>query len=94
MNERLLRIEEVSLLVNSSTQTINNWYRWKRMNPEHPLAKMLPDYLQSGERQTRYWKNSDIWGILEFKQNLPHGRTGILGDITQKRYRMKKEKGE
>ena len=31
MAEKLLRIEEVALLVDSSTQTINNWYRWKSM---------------------------------------------------------------
>ena len=59
MAEQLLRIEEVALLVGSSTQTINNWYRWKKMNPEHPLAKMLPDFTQSGERQKRFWKRQE-----------------------------------
>lgn len=56
MNEQLLRIEEVALLVGTSTQTINNWYRWKRLHPDHELAKLLPDYIQENPRQMRYWK--------------------------------------
>lgn len=90
MPEKLLRIEEVALLVGSSTQTINNWYRFKALHPEHPLAQKLPAYQQSGPRQKRYWKKSDIWAITEFKNSLPHGRAGILGDITQKKLRRQK----
>lgn len=91
MAEQKLRIEEVALLVGASTQTINNWYRWKRSNLDHPLAKLLPDYVQEGPRQMRYWNKSDIWSITEFKNSIPHGRNGILGDITQKYARNKKE---
>jgi predicted DNA-binding transcriptional regulator AlpA len=87
MSEKLLRIEEVALLVGASTQTINNWYRWKKLNPDHPLAKLLPDYTQEGIRQMRFWKKSDVWAIVEFKNSIPHGRNGILGDITQRRNR-------
>lgn len=87
MAEKLLRIEEVALLVGASTQSINNWYRWKKLNPEHTLAKLLPDYIQEGARQMRFWKNSDVWKIVEFKNSIPHGRNGILGDITQRRNR-------
>lgn len=90
--EKLLRIEEVALLVGSSTQTINNWYRWKKIHPENELAKLLPDYIQQGNRQIRYWKNSDIWSIIEFKNSIPHGRNGILGDITQKKSKKKEDK--
>jgi hypothetical protein len=94
MAEKLLRIEEVALLVNTSTQTINNWYRWKKLHPEHSLAKLLPDYIQSGPRQTRYWKRTDVWSIAEFKNNIPHGRNGILGEITQKSSRVNKQMEE
>lgn len=94
MAEQLLRIEEVALLVNSSVQTINNWYRWKKLHPEHQLASKLPDYVQSGSRQTRYWKKSDIWSIVEFKNLIPHGRYGILGDITQTHARIVKERNK
>ena len=91
--EQLLRIEEVALLVNTSTQTINNWYRWKKLNPNHELAKLLPDYIQEGPRQTRYWKKADVWTIAEFKSSIPHGRNGILGEITQKSARANKKIG-
>jgi hypothetical protein len=91
MSEQKLRIEEVALLVGCSTQTINNWYRWKALHPEHPLASMLPDYKQEGPRQMRFWNKEDIWSIAEFKNAIPHGRNGILGDITQKRTKKESE---
>lgn len=91
MAEQLLRIEEVALLVGSSVQTVNIWYRWKRSNPNHELAKLLPDYIQSGERQKRFWKKSDIWSIVEFKNSLPHGRNGILSDVTQRYIKNRKK---
>lgn len=83
-DEKLLRAEEVALLVGISTQTLNNWYRWKHLHPDHQLASLLPDYIQSGPKQMRFWKKSDIWTIAQFKNAIPHGRNGILGDITQK----------
>lgn len=86
-----LRIEEVALRIGSSVQTINYWYRWKKLNPENEYAKLLPDYVQDGANQTRYWNSEDIWKLIEFKQKLPHGRKGILGDVTQK-YRKGEKK--
>lgn len=88
-NKRM-KIEEVALVVGVSVKTINNWYAWKRENPEHELAKLLPNYVQEGERQTRYWNYSDIHKLANFKANVPKGRNGILAGVTQK-YRKKKE---
>lgn len=82
--EKLLRAEEVALLVGISTQTLNNWYRWKRLNPDHKLSEFLPDPIQNGPRQMRYWRKSDIWTIAQFKNAIPHGRNGILGEVTQR----------
>lgn len=79
-----LRIEEVAILIGSSVQSINNWYRFKKGNPDNELCKILPDFIQAGERQTRYWKSSDIWKLIEFKNTIPHGRNGIMGSVTQK----------
>ena len=84
MAERLLKIEELALLVGVSTQTINIWYRWKRQNPDNPLATLLPDYIQSGVRQTRQWKQSDVWSLVNFRNSIPKGRNGIMGEITQR----------
>lgn len=88
--ERLLKIEEVALLVGCSCKTINNWYAWKKTNPDNELVKLLPDFTQSGQRQTRYWKQADVYKLIEFKTKIPQGRNGILGSVTQKY--LKKDK--
>ena len=93
--EKLVTINELSVLVGCSPNTIDCWYRWKRLHPEHEMAKLLPDYVQEGERQTRYWKTSDAWALINFKTQIPKGRNGILGDATQGYARKKrKEKYE
>ena len=92
MAEKKLRIEEVAIAVGSSAQTINNWYRWKKLNPEHELAKLLPDYEQEVEGiSVRLWDINDIWKIKEFKSARPRGCKGVLGEITQKYLRNRKE---
>ena len=88
--DRLLRIEEVSLYVGSSIYAINYWYAWKRKHPENEIAKKLPEFIQDHPRGTRMWKESELWRIIEFKQALPKGRNGILGDITQRYWHKKK----
>lgn len=80
----MFNVTEVALIVNSSINSINNWYRFKKLNPDNEYAKLLPDFIQKGERRTRYWKQSDIDKLLEFKNKLPKGRNGILGSVTQK----------
>ena len=91
--ERLLRIEEVALLIGSSSKSINNWYWFKRENPDNEYAKILPDYIQEAERQTRYWREADIWKLLEFKQRMPKGRNGVMGSITQRYYKKEAKEG-
>ena len=92
MEHRRIKIEELAVYIDSSVQTINNWYAWKKTHPDHELAKLLPapEYVQKGGRKTRYWSADDIHKVIEFKSKLPHGRNGILGDITQRRNRRKK----
>lgn len=92
MKTDLLKIEEVAILIDSSYKTIQNWYAWKKQNPNHELAKLLPDVIQTGPRQTRYWKRSEVWKLLEFKKALPQGRGGIMGEITQKYYHKEDKK--
>ncbi|MBO6275499.1 MAG: hypothetical protein J6M91_08220 [Methanobrevibacter sp.] len=90
--EQMLKVEEVAVLIGSSIYTIRIWYKWKKLHPEHELAKLLPDYYQSAPRQTRYWKRSDIWKLIEFKSKLPKGHVGIMGDVTQVWWHKQKEK--
>lgn len=91
LTERLLKLEEVAILIGSSGKSINNWYWFKRENPDNEYAKMLPDYVQYGPRQTRYWRESDIWKLIKFKQSIPQGRNGIMGSVTQKYYHKEGE---
>ena len=81
--KKLLNANEVAVTVGISIQTLNNWYRWKKINPKHELAKLLPKYQQVKGRSARLWQIEDMPKLVEFKQSIPHGRNGILGEITQ-----------
>lgn len=80
----LLKIEEVAVLVGVSTQTINNWYVFKRTEPDNEYAKMLPEYTQQGERQLRLWDKADIQKFIDFKRAIPRGCKGAMGRTTQR----------
>ena len=84
--ENLLSAMEVCVLLDCSIYSLNTWYTFKRNNPDNEYAKKLPDFinLDAGTRRKRYWKQSDIGKLIEFKATLPHGRNGVLGSITQK----------
>ena len=82
--ERMIKAQELAMLLDTSVQTITVWYKWKEAHPDHELAKLLPDYTRiTGGRRTRYWKYSDVYKLMEFKKSLPKGRGGIMGDTTQ-----------
>lgn len=91
VNERLLKLEEVAVIIGSSFKSINNWYAFKKANPDNEYAKLLPEFIQNGDRQTRYWREGDLWRLIEFKQRIPQGRNGIMGSITQKYYHNKEK---
>lgn len=76
---------EVSVILGISDRTLENWYMWKRQNPDNELSKLLPEPIQQGGRQTRYWKKCDIAKIFEFKKNVKKGRNGIMGKITNRK---------
>lgn len=81
--EKLLNVQEVAVLIESSVPTISSWYRWKRTYPNHEFAQMLPDFERHGAHRARYWKYSDIQKLLDFKNAIPQGRNGVMGSITQ-----------
>jgi len=90
--QNLLTALEVCVLVGCSYNTLNYWYKWAKKNPNNEYAKLLPKYLDTGIRQTRYWRKEDIPAIIHFKNSLPQGRNGLMGDITQKYRREKKRR--
>lgn len=84
MSERLLKIEEIALAVGVSVKTVNFWYMFKRKNPENDYAKMLPDYIQLGNRGQRFWTEDAIWKLVEFRKQVPKGCRGVMGATTHK----------
>ena len=84
MSKNLLNIQELSLVVGTSIQTIGSWYRWKELNPTHELAKKLPNFVRIGAHRTRYWNVEDVEKVMDFKNSIPQGRGGIMGAVTQK----------
>ena len=84
MSRTLLRIEEVALLCGVSVQSVNNWYRFKRENPDNEYARLLPDYTTVDGSRQRMWDKADINSLIEFKQKMPKGCKGIMGSVTQR----------
>lgn len=83
-NMNLITVTELAMLVGCSVQTIGTYYKFKKENPSDEYAKMLPDYIRVGKRQTRYWKKEDAEAIIEFRKKIPQGRNGALGSVTQR----------
>lgn len=77
-----LNAVNTAVLVGTTVPTMNTWYKWKKLHPDHELAKLLPEYIKMGN--SRYWNRDDLWKLIEFKSKLPQGRNGILGEVTQK----------
>lgn len=82
--EEYLSIEKVAVTCGVSVQTINNWYKFKRENPDDQRAKLLPDYIVVGGHGQRFWKQSEVDSIIEFKRQMPSGCKGIMGSVTQR----------
>lgn len=80
-----IKITALALKLNCSTQSINNWYKWRELNPNHELAKYLPNFEVDPKTGTRYWDEEDVWLLLNFKTRLPIGKNGILGEVTHKK---------
>ena len=84
MSERLLNATEVALAAGISVHTLDLWYRFKKQNPENEYVKILPSYTKKTMKSNRYWKQNDVWKLIEFKKRIPKGRNGIMGSVTQK----------
>ena len=84
MGRTFLTIEQVAVTCGVSVQSVNNWYKFKRENPNNEYARLLPDYFTLEGGRQRLWDKSDINALIEFKQKMPKGCKGIMGSVTQK----------
>lgn len=78
MEKELLSAREVCDKVGCSLVTLNNWYRFKKLNPENELAQMLPLYVNNDFEpgRPRYWNVDDVTKLIAFKNSLVRGRYG------------------
>lgn len=86
MKKNKITIGKLALYIDSSVLTISNWYEWylddKYKKPEG--LPELPMYEQNRKGGTRYWNIEDIEKIKIFKEWLPKGRGGVMGDFNAK----------
>lgn len=88
---KLYKAIEVALILDISVPTLNNWYKFKRYEPDNEMCKLLPDPIQKSVKQTRYWREEDIPKLIEFNSKIVTGRKGFMGSVTQKYVKYKKE---
>lgn len=84
MSRTFITVEEVAVMCDVSVQTINNWYKFKRENPNNEFAQLLPDYQTVGTRHQRFWDKSDISALRLFQSRMPTGCKGVMGSVTQR----------
>lgn len=68
----MITLTELACRLNVSVFTIQRWYRWQRNNG----LKVLP--LPKKVGRTKYWQDSDIPILMEFKNNIIKGRNGVM----------------
>ena len=96
---RLLNAQEVATLVGCSLGTLNMWYRWKKLHADDERAKLIPEFTREngggrGAAGRRLWRYEDVTQLIEFRQSIVTGRSGFMGDITQKYVNKPNKKGE
>lgn len=73
---------KISQFLNISVATLNSWYKWYN-NEEFSKPKdtpYLPPYIQDTPRGPRYWTEDDLYDLRKFKEWIPKGRGGVMGD--------------
>ena len=74
---------KISQYLDISVQTLNSWYKW--YNDESivkpPDTPFLPPYEQASTRGKRLWSEDYLYDLRKFKEWIPKGRGGVMGDI-------------
>lgn len=95
MEHRLMRIEEVAMVLDCNQITLERWYRFKRENPEHEMSKKLPDFMYGmniKNRPVRLWKSTDIPKLKEFQDSVVKGTKGFMGSVSNLYLKKKGDK--
>ena len=77
-----LSSNKVAQHLDISVTTLNNWYHWYENKQFEKPADMpeLPAFSRAGARGPRYWNSADLPKLEAFRDWLPKGRGGVMGD--------------
>lgn len=89
---KLLTADEVCKELNISIFTLNNWYRYKRENPEDDLAQILPEYTKRTATSPRQWRRGDLKKLTKFKETRKLGSKGQMSKSLQKYYKKEEKR--
>lgn len=82
MEEKMLTASRVAQRLDVSVSTLTNWYKWYNGDYTKPEnVPELPEYTQVGTRGVRYWRESSIPMLIAFKEWIPKGRGGVMGEM-------------
>lgn len=70
MSEIMLTIGQVSKRIRRTAQTIKHWYEWAEENNK---MHELPEMHRKGPKGIRYFKESDIPKLEEFRDKIQYG---------------------
>lgn len=90
-NENGYKLCEVCEILNISTYTLANWYRWEKRQLEDGIVKEKylpePKRLIHEKGQPRVWSEEDVKKLLEHQKNIITGRNGIFGEYSNPYYK-------
>jgi hypothetical protein len=92
-----LNADEIVKELNITKTTLNRWYKWYNMTENKPTnCPELPKYEQQYSTAPRFWNEDSIEALRKFKNWVPKGSKGLMGEVSQvywaKRKRSKKYK--
>lgn len=82
INPNRITVNKVAQFLDVSVVTINNWYKWYN-NEAFTKPKetpYLPPYQQDHPRGVRYWTEDDLYDLKKFRDWIPRGRGGVMGE--------------
>lgn len=85
---RKYNANKIAQFLDISVGTLNVWYKWyedERFEKPEGVPP-LPLYEQAGPRRPRYWSEDVLLDLKRFKDWLPKGRGGIMGDLNARNW--------
>lgn len=92
-NVKMIGTEEMAVMIGVSGPTLKSWYKFKKENPDNEYSEMLPE-IKRGLRNKVLFKETDAEKLIHFKESIPQGRCGIMGNVTQRYVTSRKKERE